>query len=97
MSRPPLDPECLGLHVPTPRADAIRVDWAKSLPRADRLRVRGHTCACTYPAFELCTAAGLWFVRRLPAKGLGDIVESAWTSASATEELWLQIVTGRAR
>jgi len=92
-----LGPECVGLHVPPPRADAIQVEWTKSLPRAPRLRVRGHTCACTFPAFELCTAAGLWFVRRLPAKGTGDIMESAWTSARAAEELWLQIVTGRAR
>lgn len=92
-----LGPECVGLHVPPPRADAIQVEWTKSLPRAPRLRVRGHTCACSYPAFELCTAAGLWFVRRLPAQGTGDIMESVWTSARAAEELWLQIVTGRAR
>ncbi|MFI7125713.1 hypothetical protein ACIBQ1_08465 [Nonomuraea sp. NPDC050153] len=85
-----------GLHVAARQAQAVRVDWTRSLPRADRLRIREHTCACTYPMFELCTAAGLWFIRRLTDEAPGVIMESAWVSARAARDLWLQIVTGQA-
>jgi hypothetical protein len=47
--------------------------------------------------FELCTAGGLWFVRRHPVTGSGSILESVWMPARATKVLWLQILTGEAQ
>ncbi|MDP4505859.1 hypothetical protein [Nonomuraea turcica] len=96
MRRPPSHFDYHGLHVAAAQAQAVRVDWAPSQPRADRLRIREHTCACTYPMFELCTAAGLWFVRRITDEAPEAIVESAWMSARAARDLWMQIVTGQA-
>ncbi|QFY13170.1 hypothetical protein GBF35_47300 [Nonomuraea phyllanthi] len=71
--------------------------WALSQSRATRLRIREHTCACTYPLFELCTAAGLWFVRRLTGEDPKAIEESAWMPAPAARDLWMHILTGQAR
>lgn len=96
MSCPPSHFEYHSLHVATPQAQPVRVKWSPSVPRADRLRIREHTCACTYPMFELSTAAGLWFVRRISDENSAVIVESPWMSASAARDLWLQIVTGQA-
>ena len=86
-----------GPHVAAPQAGVVRVEWMPVLPRADRLRVRGHTCACRYPMFERCTAGGLWFVRHYPFDEQADILESAWMSACAARTLWMQILTGQAR
>ncbi|MGP3921555.1 hypothetical protein [Nonomuraea sp. 10N515B] len=93
---PPSHFDYHSLHVADPQADAVRVKWSPSFPRADRLRVREHTCICTFPMFELCTAAGLWFVRRIPDESSTGIVESPWMSAPAARDLWLQVVTGQA-
>lgn len=88
-------PSYHGPHVPPAQACAERVDWRRSLPRTAWIRVREHTCACRYPIFELCTAGGLWFVRRL-SKGTPLIVESPWESARTAQELWVRILSGQA-
>ena len=72
------------------------MDWRSSRPRADRVRIREHTCACVYPVYELCTAAGLSFVRRTDDEKGEHVVESHWTSANAARVLWMKIVTGQA-
>ena len=86
-----------GLHVAAPQAQLESVLWEPSLPRAHRVRVREHTCICQSPQFELCTAGGLWFVRRTSAGASTGIVESAWVSASAANELWGRLLSGQAR
>jgi hypothetical protein len=96
VSCPPSHFDYHGLHVAASKAQAVRVEWTPSLPRADRLRVREHTCVCKYPMFELCTAAGLWFIRRIATEDTEGIVESVWMCARAAQDLWLQIMTGQA-
>ena len=68
--------------------------WAKRCPV---VRVREHSCICAQPMYELCTAAGLCFVRRLSGKGHKTVMESPWVSAQAGRRLWLQIMQGQAR
>lgn len=97
MSGSPPDGDCHGLHVEIAQVGTVQVEWFLSQQRADRLRVREHTCACTYPMFELCTAAGLWFVRRLMDEDAQVGEETAWMSGRAARDLWRQILTGQAR
>lgn len=58
------------------------------------IRVRDHTCSCRFPTYELCTAAGLSFVRRT----INDntIMESPWLPSRDTQELWQRILRGQA-
>jgi hypothetical protein len=96
-ARPP-DPEpCDNQHAAAPRSGAKSIEWEPSTSRVHRIRVRAHTCSCTFPYFELCTAGGLWFVRRFTAKSPAVAVESPWVSAHAAQNLWTQILTGQAR
>lgn len=83
-----------GPHVARPGPDAELVDWSSPAHRVDRVRVRAHTCCCRRPAFELCAAAGLWFVRRVTDDGA--IAESPWTPSRDAMELWEQILRGQA-
>ncbi|MGP3931285.1 hypothetical protein [Nonomuraea sp. KM88] len=80
-----------------PQVGSVRVEWTPSLKRADRLRIRDHTCGCTYPMFEFCTAGGLWFVRHHPIRNPATVLESAWMPARAAQVLWLQILSGQAQ
>lgn len=97
MSRPPSRFDYHGPHAARPDEQAIQVQWMRPVCRADRLRIREHTCICTYPMYEFCTAAGLWFVRRHLIEGHVSIRESSWMSARAARELWIQILRGQAR
>lgn len=85
-----------GLHAITTQDHAEPVDWAPSVKRTDRIRVREHTCICRSPIFELCTAGGLWFVRRLTDEDEAA-VESARVSARVARDLWDRILSGQAR
>jgi hypothetical protein len=96
VSIPPSHFDYHSLHTAAPGAEAVRVDWRESQRRCDRLRVREHTCFCRLPMYELCTAGGLWFVRRFSGEALEVIVESTWMTARAAQRLWMQIVTGQA-
>ncbi|GAA2847775.1 hypothetical protein [Nonomuraea rubra] len=97
MSAPPSHFEYHGDHPARPHDRALRVRWQKSEDRCAKVRVREHTCMCLRPAYELCTAGGLWFVRRFTGKDLEIVVESAWMSARAARTLWMRIMTGQAR
>ncbi|MFG2078688.1 hypothetical protein [Nonomuraea maritima] len=83
--------------MPVPDAQAIQVQWKQPLQRAERLRVRAHTCGCTFPTFELCAAAGLAFVRVFRSEDDEDVWESAWLPMRAACKLWNQILNGQAR
>jgi hypothetical protein len=97
MSGPPSHFDYHGDHPDRPHEQAMRVRWQKSQNRCPQVRVREHTCICLCPMYELCTAGGLWFVRRFTGKDLEIVVESAWMSAQAARTLWMQIMTGQAR
>ncbi|MEV0614603.1 hypothetical protein AB0I81_14840 [Nonomuraea sp. NPDC050404] len=94
MNPPPSHFDYHGLHVAVPQEQAVRVRWAESTKRAARIRIKEHTCFCTHPTYEFCTAGGLWFVRRLPEEG--TTMESPWLPADTARALWLRIVTGQA-
>ncbi|MGW7477083.1 hypothetical protein ACWGH8_00700 [Nonomuraea muscovyensis] len=84
-----------GPHADPPQPWAEPVEWERSLPRADRLRVRAHTCGCRRPFFELCTAGGLWFVRRMSGESPADVVETRWMRERAAKDLWRRILSGQ--
>ncbi|GAA2910033.1 hypothetical protein GCM10010517_76490 [Streptosporangium fragile] len=88
-----------GRHVAPVQARYKRVDWRPQRPRADRLRVKEHTCDCEDVFYELCQAGGLLFVRRTEMKRNGEMVvhESPWAVAKQTQELWLRLLMGAAR
>lgn len=88
---------CQGLHAAAPQAGYERVNWRESLPRANRIRVRHHTCDCKPVVYELCQAGGLSFVRRLYRSDAVLVQESAWVRPSEAERLWLRILMGQAR
>jgi len=87
---------CHSHHATAPCPDAERIDWGTPTRRTQHVRVRDHTCDCRRPTYELCTAAGLWFVRRSSANGTVVTSESPWLSARAAEHLWGQILYGQA-
>ncbi|GAA3152422.1 hypothetical protein GCM10010486_17740 [Nonomuraea roseoviolacea subsp. carminata] len=86
-----------GPHAAPREPWAESVEWERSVPRAERLRVREHTCWCQRPHFELCTAGGLWFVRRMLAGSPVDVVETSWMRECAAKDLWHRILSGQAR
>jgi hypothetical protein len=87
-----------GRHVGALQQRHERIDWRPERPRADRVRVKEHTCCCRATFYELCQAGGLMFVRR--THRLGDEVtvhESPWVRTRAAEELWFRLLMGTAR
>ncbi|MEV4164638.1 hypothetical protein [Nonomuraea dietziae] len=89
---------CISQHV-SPLIDTyVPIDWAIATPRADRVRVRAHTCERLPVAYELCQAAGLMFIRRT-SRGEGATVvhESPWQRVCEVEELWRRLLEGMAR
>ncbi|MFC0861862.1 hypothetical protein ACFHYQ_06095 [Sphaerimonospora cavernae] len=88
---------CPGLHAAAPQEGYERVNWRESLPRADRVRVRRHTCDCKPIVYELCQGGGLYFVRRLYRSDEVLVHESEWLRSPEAERLWLQVLMGQAR
>lgn len=84
-------------HPARPHKRALRVDWQQSQDRCPQVRVREHTCMCLRPVYELCTAGGLWFMRRYTGENLEIMVESPWTPAGPARALWMRVLTGQAR
>ena len=75
-----------------------RVEWFPPEPRTDRIRVRVHTCECAPIVYELCSAAGLFFIRRTDrTTSPTRIAESEWKILPRIEGLWLRILAGQAR
>lgn len=93
---PALQFEYHGPHATAAQDHADPVDWEPSVKRTDRIRVREHTCTCRSPIFELCTAGGLSFVRRLTDDDTAT-VESSRVSARVARDLWERILNGQAR
>jgi hypothetical protein len=94
----PLVGECYGgLHPATPQAGYEHISWQECVPRADRVRVRSHTCNCKPIVYELCHAGGLLFVRRLYRSDGVIEHQSEWLRTPEGEELWSRILLGHAR
>jgi hypothetical protein len=86
-----------GVHSAAPQADYERLVWRDYMPRADRIRVREHTCACQRITYELCQAGGLLFIRRTYRSDAVLMHESECLRAADGERLWLRILLGQAR
>lgn len=87
-----------GIHPAPGRGGCQRLDWHKSIPRADRVRVREHTCECRTVFYELCATAGVMFIRRYHRKsGVTTMQETAWLRAAKGEQLWAAILSGSVR
>ncbi|MFG1711207.1 hypothetical protein ACFLIM_49460 [Nonomuraea sp. M3C6] len=87
-----------GTHPASPLPDATEIQWSPVQRRADRIRVRAHTCECLSLIFEQCTAGGLGFVRRYDRSiWPAGVLDSPWVKVRDAETLWLQILHGEAR
>jgi hypothetical protein len=87
-----------GLHPVRPRPDAVLVRWGRSQKRANKVRVRAHTCACLPVVFEQCVAGGLGFVRRYDRVGSETVVvDSPWVNVPELQLLWQQLLVGEAK
>ncbi|GAA3124621.1 hypothetical protein GCM10010466_14350 [Planomonospora alba] len=87
-----------GCHVGVLQERHERIDWRPERPRAERIRVKEHTCCCKATFYELCQAGGLAFVRRTHRlDGRVIVHESPWVRVKEAEELWFRLLTGSAR
>ncbi|MEU3169068.1 hypothetical protein [Streptosporangium sp. NPDC006930] len=86
-----------GVHPAAPQADYERLMWRDCAPRADKIRIREHTCTCQRIVYELCQAGGLLFVRRMYRTDAVLMHESEWLRAVDGERLWLRILLGQVR
>ncbi len=87
-----------GPHPAMACADAVAVTWREPTARADRVRVRAHTCSCQSVVYELCAASGLYFIRRIDSRQRPPaIVETDWDVWRKAEALWRRIFSGLAR
>lgn len=87
-----------GHHLAPLQVTHESIDWRPEVPRADRVRVKGHTCDCRATFYELCHASGLMFVRRTHRlRGVVTVHESPWELSGRVEALWLRLLIGSAR
>ncbi|GIH75127.1 hypothetical protein [Planobispora longispora] len=86
-----------GIHPASPQAGYERLLWRECAPRADRVRVRNHTCECQNVVYELCQAGGLSFVRRIYRSDGVIEHQTTWLRAPEAERLWTRILLGQAR
>nr|AYP71363.1 hypothetical protein [Nonomuraea sp.] len=88
---------CMSRHPPPPVRGAWKIDWDVAVPRADRVRVKDHTCCCRRVYYELCQGGGLRFIRRYTRERKRVIVhESTWLPAAKTNEMWTRLLGGEA-
>ncbi|MFD8528609.1 hypothetical protein ACFV0L_14460 [Streptosporangium canum] len=86
-----------GVHPAAPQADYEWLMWRDCAPRADRVRIREHTCECRTVVYELCQAGGLLFIRRTYRSDAVLMHESEWLRTADGERLWLRVLLGQAR
>ncbi|GLW10089.1 hypothetical protein Misp01_52180 [Microtetraspora sp. NBRC 13810] len=96
MTRPEASETCRALHVAPLQRDYERLTWQEATPRADRIRVREHTCSCRNISYELCQAGGLVFVRRIYRSDSVVVHETDWLQVGDAERLWMRILLGQA-
>ncbi|MEV0617373.1 hypothetical protein AB0I81_28895 [Nonomuraea sp. NPDC050404] len=91
-------PDFHGPHIGPHRPDAELVEWREPEPRFERVRIRRHTCDCKARILELCTAAGVAWVRKTDRlEGASLVWESRPRKADEAEILWKKLLTGQAR
>ncbi|MBB5080446.1 hypothetical protein HNR40_005933 [Nonomuraea endophytica] len=84
-------------HPAPAQPGALKIDWDLAVPRADRVRVKDHTCCCRRVYYELCQGGGLRFIRRYTQERKQVIVhESTWFPAAKTNEIWTHLLNGEA-
>ncbi|WP_433249334.1 hypothetical protein ACQPYK_02200 [Streptosporangium sp. CA-135522] len=86
-----------GIHVAPLQKEHELVAWRTAIPRADRIRIREHTCDCRTISYELCQGGGLMFVRRTYRSGGVVVHESDWLRTGEAEPLWRLLLLGQAR
>lgn len=87
-------PDFHGPHVEPPTLDHVKL--TEPGLRASRIRVIWHTCECRETTYELCTAAGLSFVRRTD-RAEQSVRETAWMLTATAIRTFAQILRGEAR
>ncbi|WP_244312780.1 hypothetical protein [Microbispora hainanensis] len=66
----------------------------KPTNRSDRVRVRRHTCECKPTIYELCSAGGVFFIRRTIRGKNVEIRETERLVAARMEDLWVRLLSG---
>ncbi|MEU6408586.1 hypothetical protein [Microbispora sp. NPDC046933] len=69
----------------------------KPTNRSDRVRVHRHTCECKATIYELCSAGGLWFIRRTKRGKKMEIRETERLVAARMKGLWVRLLSGEVR
>ena len=90
-------PDFHSLHAAIPQSNAEPLTWHDTTQRFARVRIIQHTCDCQPKVYELCTSAGLTWIRateRSPTKP--TIQETHPCSTNLAHELWQKVLTGRA-
>lgn len=80
-----------------PAADARPIVWLH--PRHDQARILARAADGSGGAFELCAAGDVWVLRRLTYVGgrLREVHESPDSVRPVAEQLWADLLAGRAR
>jgi hypothetical protein len=89
-----------GLHPAAPRPGFRKIRWLPAIPRSDRIRVVQHTCDCREVVYELCSAGGLMFIRRLTYASGGavkEVIETDRLVAAKMARLWAGLLAGEDR
>lgn len=76
------------------------IAWVPQRGRAERVRIKEHTCECRATFYELCYAGGLSFIRRTHRDQVSRVLavhESSWVLTRETADLWLRVLLGSAR
>ncbi|MET7336229.1 hypothetical protein [Nonomuraea sp. NPDC005650] len=89
-------PDFHGPHAAPPLPGHLVLTWYQPDRRASRIRVVSHTCECSGTTYELCSAAGLGFVRRTD-RDKRTVHETSWTLSAAARHTFEQILHGEAR
>jgi len=87
-----------GTHVAPSREGHAVIEWSRPVPRCGSIRVRSFTCDCAATVYELCSAAGLFHIRRTVRSPEGHRVsESPWLRVAEAIRLWDRLLDGSAR
>ncbi|GGL27129.1 hypothetical protein [Planomonospora parontospora] len=85
------------LHLAPLQQAYERLTWNPAAPRADRIRIREHTCSHHAVSYEFCLGGGLAFIRRTYRSDGVAVHESEWLRIRDAERLWLRLLLGQAR
>jgi hypothetical protein len=85
-------------HVAPLRKKHVVIEWSDPAPCRSAIRVRNSTCECMATVYELCSGAGLVHLRRMVRTPDGlRVSASPWLRPAEAEQLWEDLLRGRAR